>query len=470
MNISCPDRNRRPGGRWSTPALVEELIHLAAIERAVAHAICGWLPKIPELDEKIRLAFAMEGNMARALAMRQHALKLLERDETLLLARASWIEPFCILDANPDFHSVIEGIFFDLSTFLATRYREILARLDELFDRRAIVALRSGLQQLSAVPRRAGETTFSVALERAWNDHTAPLVLLDTILWKPQDRVPLPARPAGRPRPEAGALALLRSASRLDADDLCSELNDNVMAELCAMELLSRCSYEHSDLAWPTQMALAVHVADEARHAAIFRRLLAHHGFDETNLPQHGANYEYAYQFPECEKGGKRELIWRILIMCTVLEGLAVDKLPVEIATRDWLGQHDFARALDYVATDELFHTENGLRLTRQLCQEHGFDPMLERERVHGRFFGRQRNVRARYLATDPARAAREIAILEGPDPDGMPFTSRIESELRKRASFTDEECEQVERWGYHPRSDVAQSSTTSLAEGGDIS
>jgi hypothetical protein len=34
-----------------------------------------------------------------------------------------------------------------------------------------------------------------------------------------------------------------------------------------------------------------------------------------------------------------------------------------------------------------------------------------------------------------------------------MTFTSRTERELRTRASFTEAECEQVDRWGYNPRS-----------------
>jgi hypothetical protein len=144
-------------------------------------------------------------------------------------------------------------------------------------------------------------------------------------------------------------------------------------------------------------------------------------------------------------------LVWRLLILSTVLEALAIDKLPVEIAGRDWIGQVEFARALDYIANDELFHVENGLRLTRRLCDELGLDPILERERVHGRFFGRQRDVRVAYLEADPARAAAEIAILEAPDPDGVPYESRTEVELRLRSSFTLDECEQVERWGYNP-------------------
>ena len=454
-NVAYPDRGERPGGRWSSPHLVDDLIRLASIERAAAHVVSGWLPKVAELDDKIRLASALEGHMARAVGMRQHALKLLERDESAILSRSSWIEPLCELDASDGPAHVVDALYVDLGAFLLARYRELLTGLDSLYDARAIATVRGAIESLSAENRLADsrDGALVVALEKAWNDRATPRTPLAEILWKPLDRVPLPARPAGRPRPEAGALGLLRSGSRLEEDYVVAELNDNVMAELSAMELLSRCSYEHPDLAWATHMSLAVHVADEARHAAIFRRLLVQHGFEESNLPQHAANYEYAYQFPECESGSKHELVWRILIMCTVLEALAVDKLPVEIATRDWLGRPNLARALDYVGTDELFHVENGLRLTRQLCEQYQLDPMLERERVHGRFFGRQRNVRARYLASDPVRAAREIALLEGPDPDGVPFKSRTEVELRKRASFTEEECEQVNRWGYNPRS-----------------
>ena len=187
---------------------------------------------------------------------------------------------------------------------------------------------------------------------------------------------------------------------------MAGELNENLIAELCAMELLSRSSYEHPDLPWAFHASLARHSTDEGRHAAIFRRLLADIGVHDGDLPAHGTNYEFAYEYPECEPGSKRELLWRLLLMCTVLEALAIDKMLTEIATRDHLGQLDFARALDYIFTDELFHAENGLKLTRQLGERFGFDTMLERELVHGRFFGRQLEVRTRYLDSDPERAA----------------------------------------------------------------
>ena len=445
INRALPDREQRPGGRWSTPGLSGIVLRLAATERAVGHVTAGWIAKVGDLDDKLDLASTFEDVMARACALRQHALALLERDDAALLVRTSWIAPLRAIDASPDAATMLAGLR-SVRAFLDMRYRELGATLDPLLDARLA---KTAHDAIGSGPDRPLDS-----LATAWRDDTTPLVSIDDVLWAPLDRVPWPARPGGRPRPEAGARGHMIMSSRCEHSDIAGELNDNVMAELCALELLARCSYEHPDLSWSSHVALARHATDEERHAQIFRRLLAQGGYSEEHLPQHGCNYEHAYEFPECEPGGKRELVWRLLILTTVLEGLAIDKLPVEIGTRDALGQSDFARALDYIALDELFHVENGLRLTRQLCTEHGFDPILDRERVHGRFFGRQRDVRMLYLQRDPERAAREIAILEGPDPDGLDFRSRTEGTLRRRASFTDDELRQIHRWGYNEGTD----------------
>jgi hypothetical protein len=449
---SYPGRERRPGGRWSTPGLVAELLRLTALERAVAHVAAGWTPKVAELDDKLRLATIMESSTARASAVRREALTLLERDDTALTACPAWIEPLRTLDASGTAPDVVRALTREVPTFLTARYRDLAGRLDPLLDQRLLGVVTEARDELAAGPRVP--RALARSLDAAWRAEGH--LPLDAVVWPPVDRVPVPARPAGRPRPETGARAHLRVLSRHEPEDIAGELNDNVMAEVCALELIARSSYEHHDMPWSFHVGAARHAADEARHAAIFRRLLSQYGFSEHELPQHGSNYEYAYEFPECGAGSRRELAWRLLILCTVLEALAIDKLPLEIAIRDTLGQLDFARALDYASVDELFHTENGLRWTRRLCSELQLDPMIERELVHGRFFGRQRDLRAAYLAADPLRAAREIGILEGPDPDGMTFQSRTERELRTRASFTEAECDQVDRWGYNPRSSVS--------------
>jgi uncharacterized ferritin-like protein (DUF455 family) len=461
VNVTVPDRterDHRPGGRWSSPHLIDDLLHLAVIERSAAHVIAGWVPKVGELDEKLALAAGLEGHWLRAIALRQHALTLSERDSDALTADPGWIAPLHALDHQGDAPLVIAAIS-GVRQFLLSRYRELEERLDPMLDARLRATVHSAVDALASpmtplgtpMPPPSRDTSLRTQLEiarSAGDTHRTPI---DDLIWAPIDRVQVPARPAARQRPPTGARAHFRKGSRLTLEDLAGELNDNVMAELSALELLCRCSYEHPDQPWPTHLAIARHATDEARHAAIFRRLLADNGIDERKLPQHGANYEYGYEYPECEPGSSRELVWRLLILSTVLEALAIDKLPVEIAGRDWVGQADFARALDCIAADELFHAENGLRLTRRLCDQLGLNPILERERVHGRFFGRQRDVRTAYLEADPARAAAEIAILEAPDPDGVPYVSRTEVDLRLRCGFTLDECDQVEHWGYNP-------------------
>jgi hypothetical protein len=447
-----PDRQLRPGGRWSTPDLVDELLRLATLERAIAHITNGLIPKLTVLDDKIALSDGLEAAMGRAMALRFAALTLLERDPAALWASRAWIEPLRVLDADPDPEVIKAGLGGDVAAFALDRYRGLAERLDPLYDTRLLATIAAAVAAITGACGEPRPGPISEALARAWSDPDPEQVGLEDTLWAPVGRVPSPGRPT-QARPEPGSRGHLRAVSRFERSDMIGELNENLIAELCAMELLSRSSYEHPDLPWAFHASLARHSTDEGRHAEIFRRLLADLDVHDGDLPQHGTNYEFAYEFPECEPGSKRELLWRLLLMCTVLEALAIDKMLTEIATRDHLGQLDFARALDYIFADELFHAENGLKLTRQLGDRFGFDTMLERELVHGRFFGRQLEVRTRYLDADDERAAREKAIMGGPDPDGILFGSRTEVELRKRASFTDEECEQVTRWGYNPRS-----------------
>lgn len=478
---AIPDRATRPGGRWSTPNLVDDLLRLAALERATAHLAMGWVPKVPELDDKLALAATVEDAMVRAVSLRHQALSLLERDEDAVTASPAWVGPIRVLEDSADPTHVVDSVIGGVHPFLCHRYRDLASQLDRLYDARLLALLHSAIDGLAREAEASAERADTRAavrarasLESSWFSPPTddlPRAPIDEVAWAPLDRVPVPARPAARTRPEPGSKGHLRMMSRLADPDLAGELNDNVMAELSAMELLCRCSYEHPELDWGSHLALARHIADEERHASIFRRLLADEGFDEATLPQHGANYEYAYEFPECETGGPQELVWRLLIMCTVLEALAIDKLPVEIGARDALEQLEFARALDYISIDELFHTENGLRLTRRLCEQHDIDPMLHRELVHGRFFGRQYQIRAAYLEADHERAAREIAFAEADDPDGLDFASRTEVDLRRRASFTDDECLQVERWGYnrapHPALSTIRPTAPDLVEPG---
>jgi len=103
--VTVPDRterDHRPGGRWSSPHLIDDLLHLTVIERAAAHVTAGWVPKIAELDDKLALAAGLEGHWLRAIALRQHALTLAERDTDALTADSGWIAPLHALDHQGD--------------------------------------------------------------------------------------------------------------------------------------------------------------------------------------------------------------------------------------------------------------------------------------------------------------------------------------------------------------------------------
>ena len=239
--------------------------------------------------------------MTRAADLRRHALTLCERDEPALRSHPAWVESLRALDAATDADEVVRGLTEEVPVVLAVRYRALQGRLDPLFDHRLLGTVARATDDLGL----RGEPVGWPAPERVPSLDDAASLALDDVLWAPVDRVRVPARPAGRPRLDPGARAHFRSMSRLEDDDIAGELNDNVMAEICAMELMARSSYEHPELPWSFHQSCARHAADEARHAAMFRRLLVDRGFDESILLQHVSNYEYAYEFPECDPGSR---------------------------------------------------------------------------------------------------------------------------------------------------------------------
>ena len=282
------------------PPIADPPLRLAAFPNGRSPTSAPALPKVPELDDKLRLAASLERTLERASALRRHALTLLERDEGALTVQAEWVQPLRVLDANTDPSLVVAGLFGDVQSFLLGRYRGIVGRIDPLFDARLGATIRSAIDELGTetVPLGA-PVALAAALEAAWSAPVSARVPLEELMWEPQDRVPLPARPAGRPRPETGSRAHLRHLSRLEADDLAGDLNDNVMAELCAMELLCRCSYEHPDLPWSFHFGTR---APRHRRAAPRRDLPSAAGGGRfcrgRTSRQHGANHEYACRIP----------------------------------------------------------------------------------------------------------------------------------------------------------------------------
>ncbi len=209
------ERDHRPGGRWSTPRLVDDLLALASLERAAAQVVTGWVPKIGELGDKLALAAELEGHLVRASALRQHALCFLERDDTRLTAAPAWVEPLRALDAHGSPVEVVDGVLGGVRRVLRSRYRRLVEVLDPMLDARlratvvaALDALDSGVSPIGTPrPCRAGGTEIAAALEAAWRADPGPRVVdrrgrLGT--GRPRARPGAPGRPTPAARSGPG--------------------------------------------------------------------------------------------------------------------------------------------------------------------------------------------------------------------------------------------------------------------------
>ena len=186
-------RENRPGGRWSSPKLLKDLLRLAAIERAIAHVIAGWVPKVPELDDKLAIAAVFEDSIARATALRNRALVLLERDQSGLSVDPSCVQPLLTLDCSPSFEAVVDGLLCEVPYFLLSRYRVLAGQLDSLLDNRLIVMVSAAIDALdsatspigTSVSHRTRSGPLSTSLELAWNSDSGRRVPLEQVLWNP---------------------------------------------------------------------------------------------------------------------------------------------------------------------------------------------------------------------------------------------------------------------------------------------
>ena len=177
--------------------------------------------------------------------------------------------------------------------------RALQGRPDPLFDHRLLGTVARATDDLGL----RGEPVGWPAPERVPSLDDAASVALDAALWAPVDRVRVSAlRQGGRASTRAPARTSVPCrASRTTTSR--GELNDNVMAEICAMELMARSSYEHPELPWSFHQSCVRHAADETRHAAMSRWPMVERGFHESILLQHVSNDEDAYEFPECDPG-----------------------------------------------------------------------------------------------------------------------------------------------------------------------
>jgi uncharacterized ferritin-like protein (DUF455 family) len=439
------------------------LNQLAYLERATAHIQAGWIPKLPDMSAKVELGQEMFRAMDRASQINKRMSGLLRANGVELAIPHGWRNVMRQLDGVKDEAALFAGLYSIVLPALAALYATHLSQTDILGDGPSLPMLQRmlpelkrhidwGTTRLSAMPSNSATTSFCVELQQLWNTrHTSAEIAAEQALWNPLDRVPAARRPPGLTPCEPGSLGLLTVDSVNIASDVAIFLHSDLDEEFTTLELMARNSYEHPNMPWQFHMDMARQVSDEARHALLIQQLLNARGFHYGDFDISTSSYDGLYAFEPCEPGSEKELLWRILIRQTFMEGLALDFLGHDIKRRQQAGQHDIAQALEYILADEVFHAGSGLRWAAHLLGGDRRAVLQERYESLTYYAKRAEALRQSFAVKNPEKAMGELVIVEeGKRRRGGKLPDRPLNRLgRVQAGYSDDDILQILSWGY---------------------
>jgi uncharacterized ferritin-like protein (DUF455 family) len=451
--VARPRLNRA----WSPAEAAASLAQLAYMERGLAHILAGWAVKMPAFEAKQAFGLQMHRAMERATQLRSRVNGLCHATASTPTAPGGLRAVLSRLDRAETPSLLVAGVYRWLHPRLAELYAAHLRQTDPDGDRASneliaafLPALKDGQRSGAALSNERGKPWIA-ELEALWADRLAgPPLSLDDGLWAPVDRAPAAARPATARYGPAGSLGLFPVDPLHDARDIGLLLHKELDEEYATLELVARNSYEHPDMPWAFHRDMARQASDEARHAMLILRVLTARGFRHGEFTHSKSSYDGVYAFEPCEPGSRHELLWRILIRQTFMEGLAIDHLAFEIERRRSVGQADIAGVFDYILRDEVFHAQSGLRWARELA---GPDPaaLAARAEAIGYFTARAEAVREAFVMENLDAALQEVAAIEaGKHRRGGALPERpLYRTGRRQAGYSDDDIGQVLAWGY---------------------
>jgi uncharacterized ferritin-like protein (DUF455 family) len=226
-------------------------------------------------------------------------------------------------------------------------------------------------------------------------------------------------------------------------------LHSDLDEELTTLELVARNSYEHPRMPEAFHLDMSRQASDEARHARQILALMEPRGFRYGDFPINTGSYDGLYEFAPCPAGSEKELLWRMLIRQTFMEGLAIDSVAHDIERRRAAGQHDIARALSYILSDELFHAGSGQRWCKHLLGGDGEVLLQARYEAVLHYTTGAEALRERFVQDNLDKAMGELTLIEeGKRRRGAPQRP-LNRGGRERADFSDDDILQVLSWGY---------------------
>ncbi len=417
---------------------------------------------MPTIDEKLVFATHMHRAMERATQWRSRIHGLCHAVAVAPRLSQGWQVALKHIDEAQNSRALMMAIYGMLYPRLIALCEAHGRMTDSEGDRGSLDLLASFLPQLQ-MERREGLSLL------AWTDrlkaptsdrtfaahwfarHDGEQCTLDQLLWEPIDRVPGAVRPENSQFSPSGSLGLLPADPVHDPVDIGIFLHKEMDEELTTLELLARNSYEHPSMPWQFHRDMARQVADEARHARMIARLMQARGVRHGQYKISTASYDGLYEFEPCERGSRKELLWRILIRQTFMEGLAIDHLALDIGRRRRLGQNDIAHVFEYILRDEVFHAKSGLRWSQDLLHSDRTAVLEARRDAFTYFTARAEFARERFVMEDLDAAMAELAAIEAVKKshgDTRQHTP-VNDVGRKQAGFSEDDLNQVIDWGF---------------------
>ncbi|MBI3676644.1 MAG: DUF455 family protein [Proteobacteria bacterium] len=453
---------RRRSSSWSPMEAASSLVALAFLERALAHIFAGWAVKMPVFEVKLVFAAHMHRAIERAtqLKSRIHGLCHAVAEEATI--SQGWQTLLAHVDRSASPAALVTGIYGFLYPRLIEMYRAHVLATDADGDRASLELVRSVLAVIQS-ERREGLSLASFSdraamgkrgreFEELWREREAgkPLALEDA-LWQPLDRVPAAVRPENSRFCPTGSLGLLPADPLHDPRDIAMLLHKELDEEFTTLELMARNSYEHPEMPWNFHRDMARQASDEARHASMLGRLMRARNVRHGDFEISTASYDGLYEFEPCEKGSRKELVWRMLIRQTFMEGLAVDNLAYDIERRRLAGQTDIVQAFEYILRDEVFHAQSGLRWSREILSRENASLVEARAEAFAYFTARAESAREHFVMENLDEAMAELAVIEqGKAQRGGKRPERpLNRTGRRQAGYTEEDISQIVAWGF---------------------
>lgn len=429
-------------------------------ERATAHVLSGWVPKLREYAQKTGCAHVLSGCANTATSI-ERCLSAFESATTLkLMVPSAWIELMEAVDRSPDAAAMFRALLGQVQPRLLAAYDEALSLADELYHESLRAALVCGRQALEGRSTRLPWWThddvpgaLATVIDEAWNVAPAARPADSKLLWAPVDRVPQALRPEGTKVQPAGSLRPLPLDAFTDPAGIGLVLHNNINGEYTTMELMCRCSYEHPEMPSAFHQDMARHGADEARHALAMERMAARYGVKFGDHPVFTYTYDAIYEFAPVAAGSTDELLWRLLLRATVQEGESLDDLAFQARKRTFLGQDELAEMFAAILADEIFHVRSGLKWSRFLCDALGRDELTERAAAHDFYDNGLVLRRAGFVRQNPEHVAKErgeaahreaYRVAAGLE---LPFGRDFNQPAREFAGFSPADIAQAKRW-----------------------